>query len=316
MRKYWESVPEDGADFDFPILYPMVRDIEGALLRLKLPPAALRHGLVFVPVHKRAGDDQTRTVTDGVSLIEISSNTVGFCVEVGKAMALTVPGPVKEARLRFEKYKTDDTLPVDGAVLDWWADILLQNVTEENPQYKFAQAPGPNVERTLVTADAMAIFLIAHECGHHVFKYFKIPPEEMHEEHRADIFARMMCTEVATVRNMPRNMVLQCAAGGVILLGSLEMLLRARQVLENGNDELPISETHPSFLARVAAIDDFEKKEFKSLGPKLEISIGLRADCVFILDGIWRALKPRFEEFRRQGIKPLPSDSVMRLLRW
>ena len=132
--------------------------------------------------------------------------------------------------------------------------------------------------------------MVGHEFGHHAAQGCELTKEPMAEEHYADF-----------------------------------MLLRARQVLTDGTDALPPSETHPPVRERLQALDAAEPLFFipgleEIQGPdgaEAPRFINFRRSLSFILDTIWLSLRPRFEQLHRDGIRPTPepSDYITRLLR-
>ena len=158
--------------------------------------------------------------------------------------------------------------------------------------------------------------MVGHEYGHHIAQGFKLYEDSMSEEHQADIFARLASYDVAhRVRNTPYNFFLISGSGAPLLLGSLEILLKARRVLAAGNDTLPVSDTHPPIRERIAVFDVIDKASLELEEQALRFS-NFRYSLLFILDTIWGALKPHFEKLHREGVRPTPdpSDVLGRLL--
>ncbi len=315
-----------GSDFDDPcilfILHELESDIKAAFRYL---PLSMRNGVILGATHVTRPDAQLYAVyPNDTSIVEVAIPTFSFCNHIAQAMAHTIPQGVEAARLKFEKYRADGTAPAENWVRRRWASIFLAYATVEAPRFEPDQNRPP-YWKTHPILDAMELFMVGHEFGHHAAQGCELTKEPMAEEHYADFIARNLSLAVAKLRNTPLDFFLISGAGAPLLLGSLDMLLRARQVLTDGTDALPPSETHPPVRERLQALDAAEPLFFipgleEIQGPdgaEAPRFINFRRSLSFILDTIWLSLRPRFEQLHRDGIRPTPepSDYITRLLR-
>jgi hypothetical protein len=315
-----------GSDFDDPailfILHRLESDIKAAYQYLPIP---MRNGVILGATHVTRPDAQLFPVyPNDTSIVEVAIPMLWFCNHIAKAMAHTIPQGVEAARLKFEKYRADGTPPTEDRVLRLWANIFLAYATAEPPRFE----PVPNLLPHWIVypiLNAMELFMVGHEFGHHVMQGFKLTEKHMSEEHYADWIARNLCLAVAKLRNTPLDFFLISGAGAPLLLGSLELLLRTRQVLEYGPDAPATSKTRPPVRDRLQALDEAEPLFFipgleEIQGPdgaEAPRFINFRRSLSFMLDTIWLSLRPAFEKLHRDGIRPTPepSDYITRLLR-
>jgi hypothetical protein len=308
QRGHLVAVPV-GSGFDAPdimsILLPLSNDVKAAL-RL---PELLRNGVLISPTSSLTpGYGRLVSVYPDTSIVEIGEFTLRFCNQVAKAMALTVPDGVYPAVRKFEKYRKDGTPPTDEEVLKRWATVFQAYATQDAPSFLDKNQP-PFLGARWAIMDAMELFAVAHEYGHHVNDGLAPSDDSISEERRADLFARVVCYDVGhRVRNTPYNFYLTSGAGAALLLGSLEILLKTRQMLKYGNDLLKVSETHPAVMDRVRVFDTLEKG-LLDLSYKPERFSKFRYAILFILETIWLALKPGFEALHKNGVRPTPDPS-------
>ena len=87
---------------------------------------------------------------------------------------------------------------------------------------------------------AVEIFALAHEYGHHAMRHGVTDSSDqvvdaLVEEHQADLFARSVSMAIGS-REVPPNFYAMSGTGGVIILVALELVKRAKAVLETGQD--------------------------------------------------------------------------------
>src|SRR4029078_6019207 len=111
-----------------------------------------------------------------------------------------------------------------------------------------------------ILLSAMEIFMVGHEYGHHVKPWQTDNPELfISEENTEDIIGRLVSMAAAKLRGKPYNLFMVAGGGAPLLLGTLEMLEKTRQVLNTGEDTMPVSATHPDVSARLQMLDWFEQ---------------------------------------------------------
>jgi hypothetical protein len=160
-------------------------------------------------------------------------------------------------------------------------------------------------------AFAMELFALAHEYGHHRLLHGRAVVDETQtkeEEFEADMFALKACERVERAERylwiaaceLP-NPYLSTGAGGVLLLGSLEMFRQVKNKLfENRRFD-----SHPSYAQRTSKI-----KSRSVLEPtKLASALDFIASAENILRCVQLELGPVMESFPFERLAAiLPDD--------
>jgi hypothetical protein len=154
---------------------------------------------------------------------------------------------------------------------------------------------------------AVELFALAHEYGHHVMMHgvasssSEETTDPFVEEHQADIFARSASIAIGSRENFP-NFYAMSGAGGVIILGALDLVRRAKAILETGNDQAPPRERHPPFadhIAHIALLDEH------LLPNDREAAVDIRRCFLEIVEVIWEAVRPHLIALHSQGVRPI-----------
>ena len=102
-------------------------------------------------------------------------------------------------------------------------------------------------------------------------------------------------------REDEENFYAVSGAGGVLILGSLELVRRVRAVLETGRDEPPPRSHHPPYLERVANLEQLDARLHEDNRQRA-------ADCrqfvVDALETVWEFVKPIVLDYHNSGIRP------------
>src|SRR5258708_14209520 len=164
--------------------------------------------------------------------------------------------------------------------------------------------PGQKVTH-IELLNAIEWFAIAHEYGHQVMKHGQATSSAetrdiFNDEHEADFFAGAACMELGN-RAEPPNIYALSGVGGVIMLGMMDLIRRARRVLRTGLDDAPASESHPSLADRVNAFGLLDQQLLEELRP------GARdmRDCFMkIIEDIWEYVLPIMQQGHTDRVRP------------
>jgi hypothetical protein len=74
-------------------------------------------------------------------------------------------------------------------------------------------------------------------------------------------------------RAEPPNVFAQSGVGGVVVLGMMDIVRRARSVLKTGLDVAPPSNTHPSLADRVSAFEVLDQHLPEELQPVARVML-------------------------------------------
>jgi hypothetical protein len=308
-----------GSDFDDPgatrILRDIIERIEAACSRVEMPMGG---GVVF---GNYAGTGlvarQLRVFQTEVSIIEATLPFIIFCDLVSKAIVHALPEPeINESGVQFsfDSEQIRERLRSEKWILAEWVRILVRYAAFGTPPNDLGVAPkGPRLNMRGHLLDAMEVFAIAHEYGHHALDHGLTTSanEEtafFEQEHAADSFARGISLVIGKDENA---FFLLSGAGGALILGAIELISRTRAILATGQDGLPHSTTHPPVAERIRFMDDADLEHL----PKedAEEFVGVRRSMVDVLNAIWAEAKPVMETFHSEGLRPVddatgPSD--------
>jgi hypothetical protein len=317
VKTLLESPP--GSDLDDPgatrILRRIIERIEAACSKVEIPKGG---GVVYgTSVGTGVVARQLRVFQTEVSIIEATLPFIIFCDLVSKALVHALPEPeINEsgAHLTFDSEQITERLRAEKWILAEWVRILVTYAAFGTPPNGLGVAPqGPRLNMRGQLLDAMEVFAIAHEYGHHALDHGVTTSanEEIsffEHEHAADSFARVISLVIGKDENA---FFLLSGAGGALILGAIELITRTRTVLTIGQDGLPHSTTHPPVAERIRFMDDADLAHL----PKedAEEFVGVRRSMLDILDAIWAEAKPVMETFFLEGLRPVddtkgPSD--------
>jgi hypothetical protein len=237
----------------------------------------------------------------------VSLPFITFCNQISKAMARTLvyePGAmIRVSNDAVEvKAKLRSTLEL---VLEW-SGILTHYAAFGWPPPKLTPPPEKIAHITRVfILRAIEWFSIAHEYGHHVMKHGQAASSEdqsdhFHEEHQSDIFARAISMALGAREEVP-NYYAIFGAGGVIMLGMLDLVRRTKAVLETGGDEVVPRERHPPYVDRVAALAGMDEHLPHQ---QREAAADMRASFEKIIEVIWDEVRPVIQKLHKSGLRP------------
>ncbi len=159
---------------------------------------------------------------------------------------------------------------------------------------------------------SLELFVMAHEFGHHIavhgagdFSLGVDGPEQVRilaQELEADHLAALIMAHAGVEFKYP---FAQSGAAGVVMLTALDMMRRARDVLESGAEQPFRSHTHPPLRERLLMMETlrYDPREAEAMKT-------LRAHLHEMMEGIWEIIRPRLVVWHKQGLRPAPIEQT------
>jgi hypothetical protein len=290
------------------ILERIIGEIEEACLGHRIP---IRSGVVYgVAPELGLRISQSTVLETQASIIDVSIPFITFCNLVTKTLARSLPqypaGP--QVKVSNDPSEVRDRLQRTPDLVTEWVRIFSSYAELGWPPLgiHFITDTATQAVRYMLIR-AVELFAIAHEYGHHVMMHgvgadsSEETTDPFVEEHQADIFARSASIAIGSHETEP-NFYAMSGTGGVIILGALELVRRAKSVLETGNDQAPPRERHPPLADRIAHIALLDQH----LEPQQrEAAADMRRCFLEIIEVIWEAVRPHLVELHSRGIRPI-----------
>lgn len=236
-------------------LFFLSQKIENAAILLKVENRDKVH---FV-VEPKAGPfiSKINVIMTDQSIISMGSFFTRYCGLIAKAYVRTIhlcPYSTglnfDESYLRLQLRKSPDLL------FYWWQIFISFALTGTHVLVPFKPSTKSTYIEKEQMANAMEIFGLSHEYSHHALNHGRRVGGEglaKEEEFQADAFALRICelieikerNELIEGVSMP-NPFLSTGSGGVLLLGSLEIFRKVKDIVFTNRK----FDTHPSFEER------------------------------------------------------------------
>jgi hypothetical protein len=308
--------------FDEPTFHAVMdercNNIESACKKLGLP---LRSGVAY-GVNATVGLEvsQRSVLSTDASIISVSKMFIPFCGIVSKALARSLPHIPRDdgtATVSVDVERVFGQINADRALREYWFSVVASFAFFGSPAgVKPDVIPWPISVTRGQLLEAMEIFAIAHEYGHHIAHHgvaqtacvrSSFSESGYAQEFQADFLACVISSEVSHAQAAPHPYLLW-GTGGVIVLKGLDLVRRARHVLNFGDEKFPLSQSHPPLEDRLKALE-----YFNSTAPEREgkVSAQLRQSFTDILDRLWRGLYPLFTIWHADGIRPVNQDDAV-----
>lgn len=193
----------------------------------------------------------------------------------------------------------------------WWRIFISFALTGTNALVPFKPATKHELILVEQAAHAMEMFALAHEYAHHRGLHGKTVfdlSKSHEEEHEADLFALKISEAVEQkqrfrwVKGVPlENPYLTTGAGAILLLGSIEVFRKCKDLLFTGRG----FDTHPGFMERAGRI----KEQFVLQPEKYEQAQDFCAAIENVLRVVMLELSPLFEQYPFEAMAKIsPGD--------
>jgi hypothetical protein len=299
-----------GSSFDNPnlqaILARTVTEIEQACSALSV---SLAGGVAFgVSPEVGAVASQRAVMATSASIITVSMQFLGFCNAISKILSRSLVEDTAQSSISNDPARVSAKLEGRPDLVTGWFDIVFHMATygwQTPVPVEIPTSPTERIGRFLLLR-AVERFALAHEFGHHVYRHgISVSSEDdgdpMKDEYEADLFGRIISIELGFNADSIPNPYCVSGAGGVVILGALDLVRRATSVLESGTDSPPPRRRHPPYEERVAAL----QKADNLLSPDWEeASVDMRRSFHQIIEILWERLLPLFVEAHDQGARP------------
>ncbi|MGJ4939304.1 hypothetical protein ACQR1W_01920 [Bradyrhizobium sp. HKCCYLS1011] len=315
-KSYIAAAPP-GSQFDDKnaraILGQILQDIERLCREQKIP---IRNGVVYgVAPELGLLAGQREVIETDVSIIDVSMPFLAFCNCVSKLIARTLPHerePSIDERKSLTKVSNDPAavvarLRASPELIGEWILIVLHFACGWLPPSLIKPPPDQAGQVTRIfLLKSMEWFALAHEYGHHVMKHGQATSSSeetynvLRDEHEADIFARAASIALGD-RAEPPNLYAMFGVGGVIVLGMMDMVRRARWVLETGADNVSADKSHPPLADRINVFGLLDQMLPEELRP---MATDMRNCFLKIIEGIWESVLPAIQQGHRDGVRP------------
>ncbi|MDX8534776.1 ImmA/IrrE family metallo-endopeptidase [Mesorhizobium sp. VK25A] len=217
------------------------------------------------------------------SIIAMGTHFTRYCGLIARAYVRTcnlqpfATGTLyKESDLRLKLRRNPDLL------FYWWSIFTSYALTGTHCLTEFKPSTRSEVLLMEQMAAAMEIFALAHELGHHCLAHgrkFNALHDSRSEEFEADLFAVKLCETIertAEYQEMQgyffQNPYLWSGAGGILLLGSIEIFRKVKEKIFYN----PRFDTHPEFADRADKIIHRNVLEIASYETRLDFCSSAR----------------------------------------
>jgi hypothetical protein len=291
------------------ILGRVIGEIEDACRLHQIP---VRSGVVFgIAPELGLRLSQSSVLQTQASIIEATIPFLVFCNLVTKALARSLPQSPLGAHEVAVCNQPSEVL----ARLQRSPDLVIE-WTRIFASYAELGWPPPGIHLIsdiatqavrIMLIRAVELFALAHEYGHHVMRHgvadtSEVTADSFVEEHQADIFARSVCLAIGS-RETPPNFYAMSGTGGVIILGALDLVRRAKAVLKTGKDQTTPRDRHPPLTDRIAHIGLLDQH---LLLPEQRQGAAIMRQCfVEIIEVIWETVRPNIVKLHEEGLRPI-----------
>lgn len=256
---------------------------------------------------------QANVPTTDVSIIAATIPFIALCNLVARVMARSLPHyPVPDS-LPYVSFDPEEVrghlMSRPDVVYEWSQLIAHYAMLGWPPQQNMSTSPQGWEQMTRIQLlRALELFAVAHEFGHHVEGHGVLLSSEdrtdmLTEEHEADVFARVASIKIGAT-DQPPNRFAVAGVGGVVILGVLDLVRRAKALLAPHDKESDSSydETHPPLaerLSMISILDQYLPEAWRTSAPIM------RQCFADILEIIWALTEPEFVRLRDAGMRPL-----------
>jgi len=254
--------------------------------------------------------------TTDASVVSISAGMILFCSHLSKVMALSLPHRMNVGQDRieishevdevFERLNQNPTLKKD------WFEVLGAYAYGDPSVIPHRLVPFPASYTCALFRNAMELFAIAHEYGHHVCRHGRSDEASVGDGHGAQAVAEEFEADrfaLAVSRQIDLDPFAASGAGAVLLMKGLEFVRRASEILKTGTDDGLRYDSHPRADERVRRLAELAS----GLDQKTAAAfMATRQNLSHLLDRIWVGVRPLLLDFHEHGIGPVEFDTGWR----
>lgn len=241
---------------------------------------------------------QSEVPATDASIIDFAMQFVMFCNQFAILLSRTLPHEVTDqgANVNCDPDAIARVLDEDCELLLNWR-LFVTSFVIRGHAMDLPRRPvdGERISTRIQILFAMEMFAVAHEYGHHVLMHGVTDSsaskgDGLQVEHDADGFARMVSMAFGA-DPASYNGFATSGAGGVLMLGAIDLVRRAGHVLSTGNTDFPPRTTHPDLKARISHIATFDSYAPEEMWAQFG---AMRTDLHGVVEAIWAELLPVF----------------------
>lgn len=286
--------------------------VEAATMKLGLP---LRSGISASSIlGDGLGAMQQRVMLTDASVVMVTLNMLLLCNRVGKLIARSMPisRTPETVGLGFDGTQIIERISSDPTLREDWMRMFF-DLAEDPLNPSPGRVYGVSGDAMFVWCqirDAMELFAVAHEFGHHIANH-SIGGEvsadgvdaELSQsmEMEADFIGAVLTAQVAQDETS-MNVFALSGLGGVILLSVLDFGRVAHEVLKYGKERDSVSGSHPQLALRVAMIkytlaqySDEETRDFIEM---------VHEQFRQVMEFVWSEGRLAVSKMHEQGVRP------------
>jgi hypothetical protein len=305
---------------DEPITHKLVErlchDIEAAALKLGMP----MHGGISAGSILRDGIEamQQRVMMTNASVVMLTPSLLLLCNRVAKLIARSqVVTPTDSGWVSvshdIDGFRT--MIKEDAALMEDWMRLFYDCAYDlDNPNP--GRVYGIGGQRLYIWGqirDAMELFAVGHEYGHHIANHSlkgeassvgEEPASRHEKETEADLLGTVLACHAGADGAVPNAYAIS-GAGAALLLVVLEFSRRAQHILLNGVEPEVTRDTHPPLEVRLQTVQAAAKSVASD---DEEAYQTLQAGLILILDEVWQHTKVAIRMMHDRGMRPVIND--------
>jgi len=289
------------------IMRRVLSEIEDACRTFDIPT---RGGVVFgaSPVLGQEPRLSPVSLAEGFSIINVSISFIPFCDLIATLLAQTLVCDPSRQIISDDPDEVKARLATNPELVQRWLRTLAFCATHDwHPPKEDISLTEMESYTRIRLLRAIELFALGHEYGHHVLEHgihgsTEGISDSISAEHDADFIAQGV-SKIIGLKEEPPNDYAIAGVGAVVILGALQLVHRAKRMLEANDDTLPTSTSHPTFADRIAHIGTVlanEPADYQAIFSER------RDHFVEILEIVWANIKPKLTQLHDAGIRPRP----------